>query len=121
MKKNVILLGLLSIISASTGFAEDHNIPEQIPESAVTRSTFYGTEASNKSNNPCRGATTRVCGIIETQIVGTTNGSVVTKQVYDYNKILKDRFSYFVATSPYLQLQIEIEALPSNAVIEIEP
>ncbi len=121
MKQTIILLGLLSIITASTGFAEDHNIPERIPERAVTRSIFYGTEASNNPHNPCKGATTKVCGIIESQIIETTHGPVLIKRVYDYNKILKDHFSYFVATSPYLQLQIEIEALPSNAVIEIEP
>lgn len=32
-------------------------------------STFYGSKASNNANNPCKGATTRVCGRIETEII----------------------------------------------------
>lgn len=32
-------------------------------------STFYGSKASSNANNPCKGATIRVCGKIETEII----------------------------------------------------
>ncbi|MBW3519985.1 hypothetical protein [Flavobacterium sp. NKUCC04_CG] len=41
-----------------SSFAQDHK----------TTSTYYGTKASTNANNPCKGATTRVCGKIESQL-----------------------------------------------------
>ena len=33
-----------------------------------TKTTFYGSKASSSANNPCKGATIRVCGTIETKL-----------------------------------------------------
>lgn len=34
-------------------------------DTKTVKQTFYGTKASSNPNNPCKGATTRVCGILE--------------------------------------------------------
>lgn len=48
-------------------------------EKTVTK--FYGSKASNNANNPCSGATTRLCGIIEQEYEILPDGWVQIKKV----------------------------------------
>lgn len=49
-----------------------------------TVSTFYGSKASTNANNPCKGATIRKCGTIETSLVSFIDGQTfVIQQVKD--------------------------------------
>lgn len=49
-----------------------------------TVSTFYGSKASTNANNPCKGATIRKCGTIETSLVSFLDGQTfVIQQVKD--------------------------------------
>lgn len=58
----------------------------------TTKSTFYGAKASNHANNPCKGATTRVCGTIETVAKQITIGlTKVTQTTIDCDGIVKTR------------------------------
>ena len=36
-------------------------------DNGTTMTTYYGAKASSSANNPCKGATIRVCGTIETK------------------------------------------------------
>ena len=48
---------VLTAAFCATANAQGTSIPKEVKE------TFYGTKASKSPNNPCKGATTRVCGI----------------------------------------------------------
>lgn len=69
MKKRVIFLLTCVALAASlqSAYAGDDE---------TTKSTYYGAEASNSTKNPCKGATIRKCGTIETSY------SVVEKNPY---------------------------------------
>lgn len=56
MKKTLAMVVLTAAFCA-TASAQGTSIPKEVKE------TFYGTKASKSPNNPCKGATTRVCGI----------------------------------------------------------
>ena len=56
MKKTLAMVVLTAAFCA-TANAQGTSIPKEVKE------TFYGTKASKSPNNPCKGATTRVCGI----------------------------------------------------------
>lgn len=43
--------------------------------------TYYGTKASNSPENPCKGATTRVCG----KAVVTNNNGMISQVIYAPN------------------------------------
>lgn len=46
------------------------------------KSTYYGTKASTNANNPCKGATTRVCGEIDSGVVELSDdGDFVTLRI----------------------------------------
>lgn len=58
--------------------------------------TFYGTKSGNSVNNPCKGETTRICAIIETEgiydenkktnytieVVKDGDGNIISKKEY---------------------------------------
>ena len=48
-------------------------------EKTVTK--FYGSRASHNSNNPCSGATTRICGTIEQELEIQPEGWVKVETV----------------------------------------
>lgn len=70
----------MMIMASGIAFA-DPTDPTVPPVSPGTKTTYYGTEASNNPNNPCKGATTRVCGVIEQTTVSTPTGTIVKKVV----------------------------------------
>ena len=43
-------------------------------------STFYGTKASKNANNPCKGATTRKCGKIETELQSVSADETLVRE-----------------------------------------
>ena len=47
-----------------------------------TISTYYGSEASNNSRNPCKGATIRKCGVIETSYSAIEKKQYKTTSTY---------------------------------------
>lgn len=71
------------------------DVPELLSEQKVT-STFYGSEASPKGNNPCKGATIRVCGVITSELVALNPN---TTSVYTE---VKDASGTSLSTSTYL-------------------
>lgn len=82
MKKTFKIFGTMvamMILSSGVAFADvtDPTVP---PVNPGTKTTYYGTEASNNPNNPCKGATVRVCGVIE-QTPTSTPGGIVMKKV----------------------------------------
>ncbi|MCM1078565.1 MAG: hypothetical protein NC344_09560 [Bacteroidales bacterium] len=65
MKK--FLLGAILIASANSLYAQAES-----PESGNYRETvteFWGSKASSNANNPCKGATIRICGTITTKLI----------------------------------------------------
>ena len=64
------------------------------------RSVYYGTEASTNANNPCKGATTRVCGIIETNVEGVNGKTKVTKIVKSADGQILSMTQNYVSGTP---------------------
>lgn len=87
----------------------------QSSNATTTKTTFYGSKASNHANNPCKGATTRVCGTIETiaqQInIGLTK---VTQTTIDCDGIVKTRVTTTDKTPKQVQNLI-LEATTKGA------
>lgn len=67
----------LPLALAAVYFTANAETYEPLPislDGIVCRTTFWGTEASDKPNNPCKGATWRKCAEIDTQIAPIGNG-----------------------------------------------
>lgn len=71
-------MGMITVIVCGTAFAgnlneikasavSDDDLSSSTPDKIV--STFYGSKASTNANNPCKGATIRKCGTIESSLV----------------------------------------------------
>ena len=71
-------MGMIAVIVCGTAFAgnlneikasavSDDDFSSSTPDKIV--STFYGSKASTNANNPCKGATIRKCGTIESSLV----------------------------------------------------
>lgn len=77
MACNAVFADVDSQITTDTNMAE-------ISTDDKTVSTFYGSKASSNANNPCKGATIRKCGTIETSLVSFIDGQTfVIQQVKD--------------------------------------
>lgn len=88
MKK--LFLGMFAFMACSAVFAngESQNTTAankaEVSTDDKTVSTFYGSKASTNANNPCKGATIRKCGTIETSLVSFIDGQTfVIQQVKD--------------------------------------
>lgn len=88
MKK--LFLGMFVFMACSAVFAngESQNTTAankaEVSTDDKTVSTFYGSKASSGANNPCKGATIRMCGKIETSLVSFIDGQTfVIQQVKD--------------------------------------
>ena len=87
-------------------------------------STFYGSKASNNANNPCKGATTRVCGKIETTASEVSTNSTLVMSVFKdaEGKILSKEFYYVEAPA---KLVLEETAMKyekaTNSEVRINP
>ena len=65
-----------------------------------TNLLFFGSKASTNPNNPCKGATIRVCGILVTNLMPVNeNKTLVTKTVEDANGVIISESSYIVPKS----------------------
>ena len=90
MKK--FFMGMIAVIVCGTAFAgnlneikasavSDDDLSTSTPDKIV--STFYGSKASTNANNPCKGATIRKCGTIESSLVSFEDQTLVMQQVKD--------------------------------------
>ena len=75
---------------------------EETPSNSATTeqlvSTFYGSRVSSNANNPCKGATIRVCGIIETNLISVNSTqTIVEQQIKDADGTVLSVSDYFVA------------------------
>lgn len=85
-------MGMITVIVCGTAFAgnlneikasavSDDDLSSSTPDKIV--STFYGSKASTNANNPCKGATIRKCGTIESSLVSFEDQTLVMQQVKD--------------------------------------
>ena len=82
MKKLLICLFLGSAFSLNIAAGDD----------GTTVTTYYGAKASSSANNPCKGATIRVCGTIETKkITVSETSTIVSSIVRDADGIILSR------------------------------
>jgi hypothetical protein len=99
MKKILILSSVLmssmAMYSQEVSNNESPDVPELLSEQKVS-STFYGAKASPKANNPCKGATIRVCGVVTSELVALNPN---TTSVYTE---VKDASGTSLSTSTYL-------------------
>ena len=76
------------------------NPTDDLPLPGPDKSTFFGSKASTNPNNPCKGATIRVCGILVTNLMPVNeNKTLVTKTVEDANGVIISESSYIVPKS----------------------
>ena len=69
MKKLLFFIGLVSL---------------GIAASASTTYTYYGSKASSNTNNPCKGATNRICGTIKIDVQALSVASTLVVQTIKY-------------------------------------
>lgn len=101
MKKTLLFL-FVSLIggtmySQSLGNEETlSNSINQNEQKVVSK--FYGSKASSNANNPCKGATIRICGTIESELVFiNSEQTLVVQQIKDADGALISNSDYFVA------------------------
>lgn len=83
-------------------------------------STFYGSKASSNANNPCKGATTRICGKIESELITVNSGqTLVVQQIKDADGIVISSSDYFVA-KPLKEVKesIRMQTISLGGVLE---
>ena len=89
-----------------------------------TISTFYGSKASNSANNPCKGATTRVCGTIETSAYEVSdNSTLITSVLKNAEGVILSKESYYVEAAAQQVLEetaMKYEKAP-NTEVRINP
>lgn len=72
--KNLLCLSMMILGGISSSFAQDHK----------TVTEYYGTKASTNANNPCKGATVRICGRITSELMQVEKTEDIT--TYDRTK-----------------------------------
>lgn len=97
MKTITKLFTLALVLSSQSLLA---NPTDDLPIPSPDKSTFWGSKASTHPNNPCKGATIRICGILATDITPINeNKTLVTKTVKDVNGVIISESSYIVPKS----------------------
>lgn len=97
MKTITKLFTLALVLSSQSLLA---NPTDDLPVPSPDKSTFWGSKASTNPNNPCKGATIRLCGILATDITPIDeNKTLVTKTVKDANGVIISESSYIVPKS----------------------
>lgn len=110
----LIIAAMMAIPSLMS--AQPHELSEAPDFEIGCRSVYWGTEASTHPNNPCKGATTRKCAEIESEIIRTSDGiSMVVTTVKDRYGIVKSVSQNFVAAPASDIIQDAIVKLPANA------
>ncbi|MCD8310780.1 MAG: hypothetical protein LUB83_06175 [Prevotellaceae bacterium] len=84
-------------------------------QSVTSESIYYGAKASGKANNPCKGPTIRVCGVVKTQLIPIDESqTAVSKQTTDADgKIIST--SYYVIDKPIEEAKEIIETQTLSA------
>lgn len=92
--------------------------PGVVPKPKRVIATYYGTQASTNPENPCKGATIRVCAQREETAYPNTG-------TWDIEKTLKDEDGNIISMqillnvpNPVLYLQRIALSLPENAVLD---
>lgn len=122
MKKTLLALAIGILATSAETFAQPLDVLPDVPgvpliTQKVITTRFYGTTATNNANNPCKGATIRVCGEISTEIQEENNVSKVTETVTDENNMVINVSTTTVQASAE-EVLAEIQSnLPSNAEI----
>lgn len=83
-------------------------------------STFYGSKASSNANNPCKRATIRVCGKIESELITDNSGqTLVVQQIKDADGNVISSSNYFVA-KPLKEVKesIRMQTISLGGVLE---
>lgn len=100
MKRTLFFL-FVSLLVSGTMYSQSLENEETPSNSATTEqlvSTFYGSRVSSNANNPCKGATIRVCGIIETNLISVNSTqTIVEQQIKDADGTVLSVSDYFVA------------------------
>lgn len=80
----------------------------------ITKTTYYGMKASNKSNNPCSGVTRQVCAIVEveTKVIDPNNTLATFKTKDEKGNLIKAE----IKTLPKSETDIIEELLIPNDV-----
>ncbi len=91
--KKLFLFG--SLIASAVGLYAEPTDPPLLPPGS-SETIYYGTEASTNPNNPCKGATTRICAkIITTNTIGDNGEIQEVKVVSDSNgKVISSTTTY---------------------------
>lgn len=101
-------MSMVAVIVCGTAFAGNVNevntsvvsneaLSSSTPDKTV--STFYGSKASSNANNPCKGATIRKCGTIESNFVSIDDQTFVMQQVKDADGNTLSTNNFFVPSS----------------------
>ena len=82
----------------SNAMTDDYPKLPVVPSENNLVSIFYGAKASSNPNNPCKGATIRICAKVETKLVALTDGeTLVSKSIEDADGKLKSVSTYILA------------------------
>ena len=88
-------------------------------------SEYYGAKASSNPNNPCKGATIRVCGRIATKLVALTDReTLVSKSIEDADGKLKSVSTYILAEPlEEAKVHMKMETIRNGGTIKtkVEP
>ena len=112
MKKFFIVMSLMAM-AVPLAFADYGVNPGH-----SNRTTYYGTEASTNANNPCKGATIRVCAIVDTNVEGANGNTKITKIVRAADGKILSVTQDYVPGSPSQVMKEEMANTPSNAKAE---
>lgn len=86
-----------NVNEVATSAVSDEALSSSTPDKTV--STFYGSKASSNANNPCKGATIRKCGTIESSLVSFEDQTLVMQQEKDVEGNTLSVNNFFVPSS----------------------
>lgn len=115
-----VFLGIFTFLACNSAFANGNSLSLETAEDGKTVSTFYGSKASSSANNPCKGATIRKCGTIETSLVSFMDGQTfVIQQVKDAEGNTLSTTNYISPVSvSETKSQVRFEAIKRGGVVE---
>ena len=99
--KRILFFLFVSLLVSGTMYSQSLE-NEATPSNSTTTeqlvSTFYGSKLSSNSHNPCKGATIRVCGTIEWELITENSAQTrVVKQIKDADGTVLSVSDFFVA------------------------
>ena len=126
MKKRVFVsMCVLFTALVSNAMTDDYPKLPVVPSDNNLVSTFYGAKASSNANNPCKGATIRVCGEVSINLVALTNDETfVSKSIKDADGKLKSVSTYILAEPlEEAKVHMKMETIRNGGTIKtkVEP